>query len=85
MKNDDSDIKKRIAAALRASPFLNTARAAFYLGLSRSLLEKKRKPNGNGPKFSRHFGQIRYHIDDLDAWSKAHVETPQPDNTSGAA
>jgi hypothetical protein len=58
----------RVAAAKKVSPFLNTEHAAFYIGLSASGLEKMRR-KGRGPKFRHHGRHIRYHIDDLDAWS----------------
>lgn len=50
------------------SPFLNTAQAAFYIGLSRRTLEEMRG-DGRGPRYRRHGRQIRYHIDDLNDWS----------------
>jgi len=66
-------------ASRRGSPFLNTAQAAHYLGLSRKTLEKLRVIGG-GPKFRRHGHHIVYHIDDLDAWSeeRAHHTTHAP-------
>lgn len=59
----------RAADAKKGSPFLNTAQAAYYVGLSRRTLEKMRT-HGGGPRFRRHGRYIRYHIDDLDLWSK---------------
>ena len=64
------DIAHRVADAVKACPFLNTKRAAFYLGLSSRALEQMRI-DGTGPAFRRHGKHIRYHIDDLDAWSRA--------------
>lgn len=64
---DDDEIT-RAAKAKRGSPFLNTAQAAFYVGLSRRTLEKMRL-TGDGPRFRKHGRFVRYHIDDLDAWS----------------
>jgi len=64
---DDDDIM-RAAKAKKGSPFLNTAQAAFYVGLSRRTLEKMRLVGG-GPRFRKHGRYVRYHIDDLDAWS----------------
>jgi hypothetical protein len=69
-KNAGKDLAQRIAEALRVSPFLNTRQAAFYLRISARVLEQKRKM-GTGPLFRRHGKHIRYHIDDLDAWSRA--------------
>ena len=68
----------RAADAKKGSPFLNTSQAAFYVGLSRRTLEKMRT-HGGGPRFRRHGRYIRYHIDDLDLWSKGDRE-----NQSGA-
>ncbi len=64
---DDDEIM-RAATAKRGSPFLNTAQAAFYIGLSRRTLEKMRL-TGAGPRFRKHGRYVRYHIADLDAWS----------------
>ncbi len=58
----------RAAKAKKGSPFLNTAQAAFYVGLSQRTLEKMRL-TGHGPRFRKHGRYVRYHIDDLDAWS----------------
>jgi len=59
----------------KLSPFLDTAQAAFYIGLSKRTLEDMRR-SGEGPKFRRHGRRIRYHIDDLAAWSEAHASAP---------
>lgn len=58
----------RAQHAKKGSPFLNTAQAAFYVGLSSRTLEKMRL-KGYGPRFRRHGRYVRYHIDDLDLWS----------------
>jgi hypothetical protein len=58
----------RAAKAKKGSPFLNTAQAAFYVGLSQRTLEKMRL-TGDGPRFRKHGRYVRYHIDDLDVWS----------------
>jgi hypothetical protein len=63
------DENARAARAAKGSPFLDPARAAFYLGVSIRTLQDHRT-NGTGPPFRRHARRIRYHIDDLDAWSK---------------
>lgn len=61
----------RAELARRGSPFLNTAQAAHYLGISARTLEDMRD-NPDGPIWRRHGRRhVRYHIDDLDAWSKA--------------
>lgn len=64
----DDDIA-RAARAKKGSPFLSTEQAAFYLGLSARKLQSMRS-DGSGPGFRRHCRYVRYHIDDLDAWSK---------------
>ena len=64
----DDDIA-RAARAKKGSPFLSTEQAAFYLGLSARKLQQMRAA-GAGPVFRRHSRYVRYHIDDLDCWSK---------------
>jgi hypothetical protein len=59
----------RAARAKKGSPFLNTEQAAFYLGLSARKLQAMRRAD-SGPRFRRHSRYVRYHIDDLDCWSK---------------
>ena len=59
----------RAARAKKGCPFLSTEQAAFYLGLSARKLQAMRA-DGTGPRFRRHSRYVRYHIDDLDAWSK---------------
>ena len=65
-----SDDIVRAARARTTSPFLDTRQAAHYLGLSPRHLERMRS-RGEGPPFRRHSRFVRYHIDDLDAWSRA--------------
>lgn len=68
---DDEDANERAARARDgSSPFLNTAQAAHYIGLYARTLEQMRW-KGCGPRFRRHGRFIRYHIDDLDEWSRA--------------
>lgn len=64
---DDENV--RAARARKGSPFLSTDQAAFYLGLSARKLQQMRK-EGTGPLFRRHSRYVRYHIDDLDDWSR---------------
>ena len=64
--NDHID---RAARARMGSPFLCTKEAAFYLNLSVRTLQNMREA-GLGPNFRRHGRQVRYHIADLDAWSR---------------
>ena len=67
MEDDDH---ARAERARNGSPFLNTAQAAHYIGLSRRTLETMRY-EGRGPHFRKHGRFVRYHIDDLDQWSQA--------------
>lgn len=59
----------RAARARKGTPFLSTEQAAFYLGLSARKLQGMRSA-GTGPFFRRHSRYVRYHIDDLELWSK---------------
>jgi predicted DNA-binding transcriptional regulator AlpA len=63
------DDVERAASARTGSPFLNTAQASHYIGLSRRTLEKMRT-QGTGPRFRKHGRYVRYHISDLDEWSR---------------
>jgi hypothetical protein len=65
----DDDIA-RAANARKGSPFLTTDQAGHYIALSGRTLEKMRR-RGGGPRFRKHGRYVRYHIDDLDAWSEA--------------
>ncbi len=67
MSGDDEI--NRAQGARRGTPFLNTAQAAAYLGLSMRLLERMRR-SGKGPPCRRHSRFIRYHVDDLATWSR---------------
>lgn len=69
MRLEDDEVA-RAARARKGSPFLNTAQAAHYIGLHARTLENMRW-KGLGPKFRRHGRFIRYHIDDLDEWSRS--------------
>ena len=68
----------RAANAKKGSPFLSTAQAAHYVGLSRRTLEKMRVVGG-GPGYRKHGRYVRYHIDDLDAWSKSRAHRSTSD------
>jgi transposase len=65
----DEDAIARASRAKKGSPFLNTEQAAFYLGLSPRRLQELRSA-GEGPRFRRHSRYVRYHIDELDGWSR---------------
>ncbi len=55
--------------------YLRTPRAAHYLGIGQSTLERKRV-DGTGPKF-RLLGPkiVTYAVADLDAWASADVRS----------
>ena len=50
------------------SGFIDTMRAAAYLGLSGRTLEGYRV-SGDGPAFHRSGNRVRYRRSDLDAWA----------------
>ncbi len=84
VEKDIMELAERVAVAKKVSPFLNTEHAAFYIGLSASGLEKMRR-KGRGPKFRHHGRHIRYHIDDLDAWSIERGDDSRAGNANDAA
>lgn len=63
------DAIARAERARKGTPFLSTEQAAFYLGLSPRKLQELRA-SGEGPDFRRHCRYVRYHIEDLDSWSR---------------
>ena len=56
--------------AVPHKPFLTTREAAAWLGLTKNTLEKMRV-HGNGPLYRKHGRYVRYHLEDLIAWSEA--------------
>lgn len=64
------DENERAMRAAKGSPFLTPQQAAHYLGISIRTLQEQRSA-GTGPKYRRHCRRVRYHIDDLEAWSRA--------------
>ena len=72
---DDQNAVTRAGLAKKGSPFLNTEQAAFYLGICPRRLQVLRGL-GTGPRFRRHSRYIRYHIDDLDIWSRETAKEP---------
>lgn len=52
------------------SPYMSSAEAAKYLGLTRSTIDHYRC-SGQGPKYRKHGGRVFYHIEELDTWSTA--------------
>jgi len=78
------DAVDRAAWAKRGSPFLTTDEAAHYIGLAKQTLQKMRRER-RGPPYRKHGRFVRYHIDDLDAWSEANSaltdrRRPEPDS-----
>jgi excisionase family DNA binding protein len=71
------DDAERAAKAKKGSPFLTTAQAAYYVGLSPRTLERMRL-TGRGPRFRKHGRYVRYHIAELDAWSESRAGTAIP-------
>ena len=71
----DDDIA-RAERARNGNPFLNTAQAAHFLGLSVRTLQRMRVA-GQGPVPRRHARTVQYHIDDLDAWSRSRADERQ--------
>jgi len=74
----DHKEKSPAAKARENCPFLCTKEAAPYLGLSSRTLEKMRV-SGRGPSFRKHGRYVRYHIDDLNAWSQASLSQSTSD------
>lgn len=77
------DDNERAERARRGNPFLNTAQVAHYIGLHPLTLERMRA-KGKGPPFRRHGYFIRYHIDDVDQWSRTNGQQklPRPERGS---
>ncbi len=74
---DDDDANARAMRARKGSPFLSNAQAAYYIGLHWRTLENMRV-KGLGPPYRKHGRYIRYHIDDLDEWSRTNGQKPRP-------
>ncbi|MEQ8285721.1 helix-turn-helix domain-containing protein [Thalassospira sp.] len=72
------DDQSRASEAKKGSPFLTTREAAHYLSLSYRTLEKMRL-TGHGPRFRKHGRYVRYHIADLDDWSKGRRQSSTSD------
>lgn len=70
----EDDANVRADRARHGNPFLNTAQAAHYVGVHYRTLERMRR-KGLGPCFRRHGRFVRYHIDDLDDWSRTNDQT----------
>ncbi|MGK6321344.1 helix-turn-helix transcriptional regulator [Sphingomonas sp. DT-204] len=65
-----TDTADRARHARDASPFLTSKQTAFYLGISLATLKSLRAKRA-GPRARKHGRTLRYHIDDIDAWSQA--------------
>jgi len=65
----DDDDNIRASQARKGSPFLTAKQAAYFLGLQVKTLTNMRW-KGKGPAYRRHGGQVRYHIADLEIWSR---------------
>lgn len=66
------DTARRARAAREACPFLTAKQTAFHLGLAYSTLKTMRR-TCSGPACRLHGRTWRYHIDDIEAWSRAHM------------
>ncbi len=55
-------------SAMDDGPFRTTKEAAKFLKLKPNTLEKMRV-YGGGPVYRKHGRHVRYHINDLNAWS----------------
>ncbi len=75
---EEQDSIERAKDARRGSPFLSPKQAAHYLGVSLRTLQLHRT-RGTGPRYRRPCRRIRYHIDDLDAWSLELAQAPRRD------
>ncbi|CAN5665342.1 helix-turn-helix domain-containing protein [soil metagenome] len=72
----DDDIA-RAERARQGNPYLNTAQAAHFLGLSARTLQRLRGRR-EGPIPRRHARMVQYHIDDLLAWSRSRMDAEAP-------
>ena len=67
------DTAARAQAARNTCPFLTAKQAAYHLGLSPTAL-KEMRARGTGPLCRMHGRTWRYHIDDIESWSKARAK-----------
>jgi excisionase family DNA binding protein len=67
------DTAARAQAARHVNPFLTAKQAAYHLGLAYSTL-KAMRADGRGPLCRLHGRTWRYHIDDIETWSKARAK-----------
>ncbi len=64
--------------------FLNSRRAADYLGLSTRTLDRLRV-SGDGPVFLKFGGRVRYLREDLDAWAQSRRRKSTSDDGTALA
>ena len=64
--------------------YLNTRRAAAYLGLSTRTLDRYRV-SGDGPVFIKFGGRVRYLQEDLDAWARTRRRKSTSDDGTALA
>jgi excisionase family DNA binding protein len=57
----------RAEPAMGQNGWINTIRAAEYVGIAASTLEKLRC-HGGGPRFAKRGRLVRYRLSDLDTW-----------------
>jgi hypothetical protein len=70
METDDT--AARAQKARETCPFLTAKQTAFHLGIAYFTLRSMRE-RGRGPRCRLHGTTWRYHIDDIESWSKAHM------------
>lgn len=70
------DASERARVARETCPFLTAKQTAFHLGLAPNTLRDMRV-RGTGPLCRKHGRTWRYHIDDIEAWSKARAKGEQ--------
>jgi hypothetical protein len=66
------EMKPGAPTARSDNPFLTPVQAGDFVKLSWRTLEKMRQ-KGEGPPFRRHGRYVRYHVDDLEAWSRSNM------------
>lgn len=76
------DTTDRAQRARETSPFLTTKQTAYYLRLSPATI-KKMRADGRGPACRLHSNAWFYHIDDVEAWSKAKEKAHEKDGDHG--
>lgn len=79
--NDD---RRSAPRALPESPYLTTEEAAAVVRLAPATLRNMRS-RGAGPAFRKHGRLVRYHIDDLNAWSASRQTDTSPEHTGSLA